>query len=38
MEKKIKIRKVVKAWKHLPLEVTYLQVVNWVKTSNHTLS
>ncbi len=33
MKKKIKVRKVVKVWKRLPLEVSYHQVVNWVKTS-----
>ncbi len=38
MKKKIKVRKMIKTWKNLPLEVTYLQVVNWVKASNPKVS
>lgn len=30
MKKKIKIRKTLKAWKNLPLEVSFLQVIEWV--------
>jgi len=31
MKKKIKIRKTVKDWKNLKLEVSFIQVVEWVR-------
>lgn len=31
MKKKIKIRKTIKDWKNLKLEVSFIQVVQWVK-------
>lgn len=31
MKKKIKIRKTIKDWKNLNLEVSFAQVVEWVK-------
>jgi hypothetical protein len=33
MKKKIKIRKAIRVWKQLPLEVTYDQVLKWIKTA-----
>jgi len=37
MKKKIKVRKVIKEWRKLPLEVVYSQVVNWVRTTSNTI-
>jgi len=31
MKKKIKIRKTIKVWKNLNLEISFAQVVEWVK-------
>ncbi len=31
MKKKITIRKTIKDWKNLKLEVSFIQVVEWVK-------
>ena len=31
MNKKIKIRKTIKVWKNLNIEVSYTQVIEWVK-------
>ena len=36
MKKKIKVRKVLKDWRNLPLEVSYKQVVRWVASTPHT--
>jgi len=37
MNKKIKVRETLKKWRNLPLEVSYKQVVSWVKVVPDTI-
>jgi len=36
MNKKIKVRKTVKIWRNLQLEVSFAQVVKWVEQTTRT--